>query len=71
MKLAYRTRRCLALLLVTVGLPVYVVAAVSVINLIERPPVFVELAVYVAAGIAWALPFRFVFRGIARPESDE
>jgi hypothetical protein len=29
-----------------------------------------ELAVYLALGFLWALPFRFVFRGIGKADPD-
>ena len=70
MALSYKARRRWALLILLVGLPLYIVAAVNVIDLFERPSVLVELAVYVALGFLWALPFRFIFRGIGQPDPD-
>lgn len=71
--MTWRNRRRWALVILLVGLPLYVVAAVTLVGLIERPPVLVELAIYVALGFAWALPFRFIFRGIgqADPEANK
>ena len=71
--LSYKTRRRLALLILVVGLPLYIVAVVSVVNWLERPPPIVEFLIYVALGIVWALPFRFVFRGVgqAEPEAED
>ncbi|TPE53539.1 DUF2842 domain-containing protein [Amaricoccus solimangrovi] len=66
--LGYRARRRWALLILVVGLPAYIVAAVSLLALFDRPPFWLELAIYVALGILWALPFRAVFRGIGRPD---
>ena len=66
----YRTRRILSLVILLIGLPLYVVVAVTVVGLFERPHVLLELAVYVGLGILWALPFRSVFRGIVRPDPD-
>ena len=63
MKLSLRMRKALALLILCVALPAYIVAAVS-IGLFERPHMLVELGIYAAAGILWALPFKAVFRGI-------
>ena len=54
-----------------VGLPVYVVAAVTMMNALDRPPLLVELAVYVLLGVLWALPLRFVFRGVGREEERD
>lgn len=70
MALSYKTRRRLALLILVVGLPAYVVVAISVISLFERPSIWVELAVYVVLGIVWALPFRSIFRGVGRADPD-
>jgi hypothetical protein len=46
-------------------------AAVSVVNLFERPSILVELAVYVALGIVWALPFKFIFKGVGQADPNE
>ncbi len=70
MKLSWAARRRWALVLLLVGLPLYVVAAVTVMNLLDRPGLVVELVVYVALGIVWALPFRFVFLGVGRADPD-
>lgn len=67
MALGYAARRRWSLVILLVGLPAYVVVAVSLVNLFERPPVLLELAIYAALGVLWALPFRFVFRGIGKP----
>jgi hypothetical protein len=70
MALSYKARRRWALVILLVGLPLYVVAAVNVVDLFERPSFLVELAVYVALGFLWALPFRFIFRGIGQADPD-
>ncbi len=70
MKLSYRNRRRWSLVILLIGLPVYIVAAVSIVNLFDRPPLLVELLVYVVLGFIWMLPFRFVFRGIGKPDPD-
>ena len=73
--LSYRARRFWSLVILVVGLPVYIVAAAVLMSRIDRPPFLVELAIYVALGVLWALPFRFVFKGVgradpARPEEE-
>jgi hypothetical protein len=70
MALGYRSRRRWALFILLIGMPFYVIAAVNLIDLFERPSIPVELAIYVGLGIAWILPFRFVFRGIGQPDPD-
>lgn len=70
--LAYRTRRRLSLLALVVGLPLYIVVAVSVVNWAEARwggmPVWGALLVYVGLGILWALPLKPVFTGIGKAE---
>lgn len=71
MALSYRTRKRLSLLILIVGLPLYIVAAVTVVNMLDRPPIWLEFVVYVGLGFLWALPFRFVFRGVGQPDPDK
>lgn len=70
MALSYKTRRRLSLLILLVGLPLYIVVAVNVVALFDRPPIWLELLIYVALGIVWALPFKAVFRGIGQADPD-
>jgi Protein of unknown function (DUF2842) len=70
MALSYKARRRWALMILLVGMPLYVVAAVNLVDLFERPSVLVELAVYVGLGFLWVLPFRFIFRGIGQEDPD-
>lgn len=69
--LSYKARRRWSLVILLVGLPVYIVAVVSVLNLLDRPPIWLELIVYVVLGLLWALPFRFVFRGVGKGDPDQ
>lgn len=71
MALAYKTRRRLSLLILVIGLPLYIVAAVTVVGLFDRPPIWLELLVYIGLGILWALPFRAIFRGVGQPDPDD
>jgi hypothetical protein len=68
--LSYKARRRWALVILLVGLPLYIVVAVNVVGLFDRPPILLELAIYVGLGILWALPFRFVFRGVGQADPD-
>lgn len=67
-----KARKRWSLVILLIGLPLYIVVAVTLVNWMDRSwgrlPILVELAVYVALGILWALPFRKVFRGIGKPE---
>jgi hypothetical protein len=70
MALKYKTRRRLALLILVVGLPAYIAAAWYVTSLFERPSLLVELAIYIALGFIWALPFKFIFKGVGQADPD-
>ncbi|MDQ1902333.1 DUF2842 domain-containing protein [Paracoccus sp. WLY502] len=67
-----KTRKRLSLLILVIGLPLYIVAAVTLVNWMDtrfgRQPILVEVAVYVGLGILWILPFKRVFSGIGRGE---
>ena len=71
MSLSYKARRRWSLVILLIGLPAYVVTAITVVNLFDRPGIVLELAIYVGLGIIWALPFKAVFRGIGQPDPDE
>jgi hypothetical protein len=66
--LSRRARRRWALVVLLVGLPLYIMAAVSLVALFDRPGILVELVIYVALGIVWALPLRSIFRGVGRAD---
>ena len=68
MALSYKARRGFSLLILLVGLPAYIVVAVSVVNLLDRPAFWVELLIYLGLGVLWAIPFRHVFRGIGQSD---
>ncbi|WEF25545.1 DUF2842 domain-containing protein [Paracoccus sp. S3-43] len=67
-----KTRKRLSLLILVVGLPLYIVAAVTLVNWTDarfgRQPILVEIAIYVVLGVLWILPFKRVFSGIGREE---
>jgi hypothetical protein len=70
MALTYKTRRRLALLVLCVGLPAYIVVAVSLVAMIERPSLLIELAIYVGLGILWIVPLRPLFLGVGQPDPN-
>lgn len=71
MALSYKARRRLSLLILLVGLPIYIIVAVKAVSLLDRPSILVELLVYVALGIIWAIPFKFIFKGIGQADPDD
>ncbi|GLP85551.1 DUF2842 domain-containing protein [Tritonibacter mobilis] len=68
--LSYRARRIWALVILLVGMPLYIVLAVTIMNLLGRPPIWLELLVYIALGVVWVLPFKFVFKGVGKEDPD-
>ncbi|MCF8484607.1 MAG: DUF2842 domain-containing protein [Rhodobacteraceae bacterium] len=70
MALGYKTRRRLSLLVLLIGLPLYIVAAVTVVNWLDRPPIWMELLVYVGLGFLWMMPLRSVFLGVGQADPD-
>jgi hypothetical protein len=70
MALSYKARRRWSLVILLVWLPIYCVIAVSIMNALPRFPMLVELLIYVVLGVAWALPFKFVFKGIGKPSPE-
>ena len=70
MALSYRARRRGSRFIQLSGMPLSIVVAVNVVDLFERPPIWLELLIYVALGFLWAIPFRAVFRGVGQPDPD-
>jgi hypothetical protein len=67
----FKTRKRLAILVLVLGVPAYIVAAVTLVGLFDRPPLLVELAIYIGLGVIWALPLKKLFLGVAKPDPDE
>ena len=75
MALSYKARKRLALLILVVGIPVYIVTCVSLMNWLypdplNRPSIFVELGIYVGMGVLWAIPLKSVFKGVGQADPD-
>ena len=68
--LTYRKKKILSLIILLIWLPAYIIIILNVINFLDRPHILVELLIYVVAGIVWALPFKFIFKGIGKNEKD-
>ena len=71
MALSWKARRRWSLFILVVAVPLYIVVVVNVLELFDRPPFWLELAIYVALGIVWALPLKAVFKGVGQPEPEE
>lgn len=67
-----KSRKRWSLVVLLIGLPLYIVVAVTLMNWLDgrfgRQPILVEFAVYVVLGILWILPFRRIFTGIGKGE---
>lgn len=70
MALSYKAKKRWSLVILLVGMPAYVVLCVTVLNWLDRPPFVVELLVYILLGILWAIPFKFVFKGVGQADPD-
>jgi len=72
--MSYKTRKRLALLILVVGLPAYLIVAVTIMSGMMtqdlRLPLGLEFLVYVLLGVGWAFPLKWVFRGIGQPDPD-
>jgi uncharacterized protein DUF2842 len=70
--MTFKARKRLAILVLLVGMPAWIVLAVTLVGLFdERPPILLELAIYIGLGVVWVLPLKRLFLGIARPDPDE
>jgi len=65
------TRKRLAIFVLVIALPAYVVAAVTLVDQFERPHILVELGIYVGLGILWAFPLKRLFLGVAKAEPGD
>lgn len=70
MALSYKARKRWSLVILLVAMPLYVVVAVNVLALFERPSILLELFIYVALGIVWVLPLKSVFKGVGQADPD-
>ena len=71
MALSYKAKRRWSLIILLVGLPIYIVLCVTLVNALPRPNLFLELTIYFDLGVAWAIPFRLVFRGVGQADPDD
>ena len=70
MALSYKARRRWSLVILLIGLPLYIVVAVTLVGLLPRPNFVLELAIYLVLGVLWAIPLKFVFKGIGQSDPD-
>jgi len=71
MALSYKSRRRWSLIILVIGLPVYILLAVAIMSrTVGQFPVLVELLIYIALGIGWTFPLKFVFKGVGQEDPD-
>jgi hypothetical protein len=70
MALSYKTRKRLSLFILIVALPAWIVAAVTLVSLFERPHWALELGIYIGLGIIWIVPLKRLFLGVGQPDPD-
>ena len=71
MALSYKARKRWSLFMLVVALPAYIVVAVTLVGLFNRPPILVELGIYIGLGVIWAFPMKAVFRGVGQPDPEQ
>lgn len=70
MALSYKARRRWSLVILLVAMPLYVVVAINIVALFERPSILVELLIYVVLGVVWVLPLKGIFKGVGQADPD-
>jgi predicted membrane channel-forming protein YqfA (hemolysin III family) len=75
MALSYKARRRWSIVILVLALPLYMVVAVTLMNVLfpdplNRPPIWAELGIYVGLGVLWAFPFKAIFKGIGQADPD-
>lgn len=68
MALSYKARRRWSLIILVIGLPLYIIVAVNIVALFDRPNILVELLIYTVLGVVWAIPFKFIFKGVGKED---
>lgn len=73
-RLSYKARRRWSLVVLLIGLPIYIVVAVSFTDWLRarydglNP--LIELAVFVGLGLVWIAPLRPIFKGVGQADPD-
>ena len=74
MALSHKAKRRWSLFILIFGVPIYIVMAVTLIDLLRdmmgRPSILVELGVFVVLGVLWAFPLKAVFKGVGQSDPN-
>jgi len=66
--LSHKTKRRLSIFILLVGLPAYIVVVVSLIDIAARQSFWLELLIYIVAGVVWIFPLKRIFSGVGRED---
>lgn len=70
--MTFKARKRLALFVLVVGLPIYIVVAATIMSVMLNQEIRfawpIEVLIYVVLGIGWAFPLKWVFKGIGQPD---
>jgi len=70
MAVKYKTRKRLALFVLVLGLPAYIIIAATIMTGASQFPKVIELLIFVALGVGWVFPLKWVFKGIGQNDPD-
>lgn len=70
MALSYKARKRWSIVVLLVGLPLYVVVAITLVGLMGRQHILIELPVYILLGVAWVFPLKAIFKGVGAEDPD-
>ncbi|MEP5729166.1 MAG: DUF2842 domain-containing protein [Sulfitobacter sp.] len=70
MALSYKARKRWSIVILLIAMPLYVVVAVNVVEMFDRPSILVELLIFVGLGVLWVLPLKSIFKGIGQADHD-
>jgi hypothetical protein len=70
MAVGYKARKRLAIFILVIGLPAYIVLAVTMMGIAPGFAKPIELLIYVLLGVGWIFPLKWVFKGIGQPDPD-
>ena len=74
MALSHKAKRRWSLFILIFGVPIYIVMAVTLIDLLRdmmgRPSNLVELGVFVVLGVLWAFPLKAIFKGVGQADPN-
>lgn len=71
MALSKGARKFWSIVVLVIGLPIWIVIAVNLADLVARDNMLVELLVFAVLGVIWIFPFKGLFTGSAAKDPDD